>query len=623
MALNDATPTRIIDSRHPSFHSHLGDWETWRLTFEGGEIYRDKYLRRFDSREDKGDFELRRDLTPVPAFAKSAICDIRNSIFQRMRDITRVGGTQEYKRAVAGEGGGVDRRGSSMNAFLGMKVLTELLVMGRCGIYVDNSVINGVTMADVKGASPYLYPYQIEDILSWTCADPDQPSQFQAVLLRDTCVDYDRRTYLSQQTFKRFRLMWIDQDSGKVMLQFYNEKGDEIDRENMPSTSPYMLELDRIPFVMPDIGDSLMKDVAGHQKACLNLTSRDVWYALQANFSFYIEQRDMRAIGAHLKQAANEDGTATSGGQGASDEDIKVGTMRGRAYDKGANAPGYIHPSSEPLKASIALQEKYEGDIRKLVNLSVQSLAQGRSSAESKSLDNAGLESGLSFIGLVLESAERDINKHWAAYENRVVSQREVATVKYPDRYSLKTDGDRIEEAAKLSKLIYTVPGQKAKREIAKDIVTTLLGGRVDVGTIDDIHNEIDKSNYLTSDPNTIIQAVEAGLCGDETGSQALGFAEGEAAKAQEDHLKRAIRIMEAQAMNAPGPTVTRGSKEAARSIQDPAARGLKDLAANPAAGAVPERAAATDTTTNPSTKPPVRGNSKGARVTGKPQKGV
>lgn len=624
MGLNDATPTRIIDSRHPSFHSNLGDWETWRLTFDGGEVFRDKYLRQFNTREDKGDFELRRSLTPIPAFAKSAICDIRNSIFQRMRDITRNGGSAAYRQAVSGNGMGVDRRGNSMNAYLGKNVLAELLVMGRCGIYVDNSVVQGATLAEVGDATPYLYTYQIEDILSWTQASPDQPSQFQAVLLRDTCIDFDRRTYLSQQSFKRFRLMWIDDDTKKVMLQFYNAEGKEIDRYNQLDTSgPTMLDLDRIPFVMPDIGDSLMKDVCHHQIACLNLTSRDVWYALQANFPIYIEQRDMRAIGAHLKNAANEDGTATTGGQGASDEDIMVGATHGRAYAKGLNAPGFIHPSGEPVASSMALQEKYEGDIRKLVNLSVQSLAQGRTSAESKSLDNAGLESGLSFIGLVLEATEREINKHWASYENRVPSQRDVATVKYPDRYSLKTDGDRIDEAAKLSKLIYTVPGQKAKREIAKDIVTTLLGGRVDVGTIDDIHAEIDASDYLTSDPNTIIQAVEAGLCGDDTGSLALGFAKGEAAKAQADHAKRITRILEAQATNAPGPTVTVGSKQAARSIQDPAARGIKALATDPAAGATLERAAATDTTTNPDKKPPVRGKAKGARVTGQTQKGV
>jgi len=53
----------------------------------------------------------------VPSFAKSAILDIRNAVFQRMRDITRNGGSQAYQDAIAGLDGGVDRRGASMNPF--------------------------------------------------------------------------------------------------------------------------------------------------------------------------------------------------------------------------------------------------------------------------------------------------------------------------------------------------------------------------------------------------------------------------------------------------------------------------------------------------------------------------
>jgi hypothetical protein len=612
MALSDVAPTRIIDSRHPSFLSSMTDWEQWRLTYRGGQDFKRRYLEHFNTREDRTDFAIRQRLTPIPAFAKGAINDIRNGIFQRMRDITRSGGSQNYREAVAGLNLGVDRRGSTMNAFLGMKVLTEMLVMGRCGIFVDNSVIQGDSVADAIGSRPYLYTYQVEDILSWTQASPDNPSEFQSLLLRDTAIDYDRRTMLPLQTFQRFRLLWLE--AGKVMLQFYNMQGTEIDRDGNPG-GPVTLDLTRIPFVMPDLGDSLIKDVCDYQIALLNLLSRNVWYDLQSNFAFYIEQRDLRAIGSHLKQAATEDGTATSGGQGASEGNITVGANHGRAYGKDLNAPAFISPSSEPLTASIAFQEKLEADIRKLVNLAVQSMAT-RSSAESKSLDNQGLEAGLSYIGLVLESAERQVAEFWAAYEHRVPSQREIATIKYPDRYSLKTDADRIAECAKLAELIYKVPGREAKKEIAKNIVVVLLSGKVDVGTIDKIHKEIDASDYLTSDPDTIIQAVEAGLCDDATGSAALGFAKDVVVKARANHMQRLLEIAQAQSSQAPGPSVTKGSKAAARSIQDPAARGLKDLATLDANGKA-EKAAATDNTLQASRRQRVRGNNKNARVTG------
>ena len=561
--------TRIIDSRHPNWLSNVNDWEKWRLTYRGGEEFRNKYLERFTTREDPNDFEARKRLTPVPSFAKAAINRIRNSIFQRMHDITRRGGSLAYQQAIAGLDQGVDRRGSTMNAFLGIKCLTELLVMGRVGVFVDNSVVEGETIADAGNARPYLYAYQIEDILSWACTRPDEPSEFQAILLRDTVMDYDQATMLPSQNFQRMRLLWIDQNSGLVNLQFYSTEGDPTDRDGNPG-GPIQLELTRIPFVMLDITDSLLKDICNHQIALLNLISSDVNFALKANFPFYIEQRDLRAVGSHLKQAANPDGTATAGGQTSHDNEITIGATRGRAYDIKANPPAFINPSADPLKASMDLREELVQEINRLVNLGIESLV-GKMPAGTQALDSGGLEAGLSYIGLVLESAERKIAEFWAAYEDRVVSRRKIATIKYPDRYSLKTDQDRIDEATALSKLMASVPGQTVKREISKSITQALLGGKVSVDTILKVNAEIDESVYTTSDPATILAAVEAGLCGEQTGSMALGFSKEEHVQAKKDHAERAARVAQAQA-SVNGNNAMGG---------DPAARGVPDLSAN------------------------------------------
>ena len=83
-----------------------------------------------------------------------------------------------------------------------------------------------------------------------------------------------------------------------------------------------------------------------------------------------------------------------------------------------------------------------------------------RASAESKVLDNQGLEAGLSYIGLVLENGERLIRSIGRPTRASNVAGRQVANIKYPDRYSLKTDEDRIDESTKLSKLMNTVPGR-------------------------------------------------------------------------------------------------------------------------------------------------------------------
>jgi len=367
----DAQTISLVDSRHPGYLSGMTDWRKWRLSYDGGDEFREVYLEKFSAREDHPEFNARKAMTPIPKFAGAAINDIRNAIYQRMRDITRKGGSKAYQYAVNGMNLGVDHRGSTMNAFIGVKVLTELLVMGRVGVFVDAPAVpSGATLADVGGISPYLYKYDIEDILSWTCSKPEEPSEFQALLLRDTVMQYDQSYFLPTVQVQRYRYLWINPETGRVILQFYNLEGTPTDKDGQPA-GPVELELTRIPFVMLDIGNSLIKDVCQHQIALLNLGSSDVSYALRSNFPFYVEQKDLRAVGAHLKHAATGDGTATTGGQGAAETDIKVGATHGRAYDKGMNPPTFINPSSEPLRASLELQDRLKRDIRELVNLAV------------------------------------------------------------------------------------------------------------------------------------------------------------------------------------------------------------------------------------------------------------
>jgi len=394
--------------------------------------------------------------------------------------------------------------------------------------------------------------------------------------------------------------MWIDSETGNVMLQFYGMDGKAIDSDGSAATEgPVMLQLKQIPFVILELDDSLLKDVCYYQIALLNLVSSDVSYALRANFPFMVEQRDLRASGAHLKTPKTAEGTASAGGQGTADEDIKVGATHGRAYDKGMNAPAFINPSSETLNASLALQSKLENDIRKLINLAVTGIG---TKASDDPTYNEGLEAGLSYIGLILENAERQVATYWAAYEQHDPRQRNVATIKYPDRYSLKTDDDRVKEAGNLSDLMTAVPGRTVKRELGKLIVTALLAGKVDLDTLQKIEAEIDAAVYTTSDPGTIIDSKNAGLVGDKTASIALGFSDEEHLTARADHIARIKRIAETQGVNS--------------GDVNPAARGVGDLAFD-AAGGKKEKELSRETDLEGTTSPRVRGKGRATKTKG------
>ena len=178
------------------------------------------------------------------------------------------------------------------------------------------------------------------------------------------------------------------------------------------------------------------------------------------------------------------------------------------------------------------------------------------------------------------------VAEFWAAYEERRQARRQVATVKYPDRYSLKSDEERIDEADKLAKLMHKMPGRTVKREIAKNIVTVLLAGKVSVDRIERIHREIDASHYTTSDPKIIIDAKNAGLVGEKTASVALGFDDDEHLTAREDHT----------------------AQSSGDDDSDPAARGVKDLSTDPAGAGTEEKAESRDNTLRDTTTDRTRG---------------
>ena len=624
--------------RHPEYLEDEMYWYDWRDCYNGGQRYVRRNLKKFSTRESTEDFNTRKFFTPIPSYAKAAVNDVRNAIFQRLRDVSRRNGSENYMRSSAGEIGGVDNKGSSMQSFLGIDVLTELLVMGRVGVYIDMPQLSGTrTMADEGNTRPYCYMYHIEDILSWAVAKPEEPGDFTALLLRDRGIDYNQGfahgVCLPSGGYNRYRFMWIDPNTRMVKMKLYDEQDnvinldgnivvanqnnakktgqiadDSIEIENQGGldneTGVVNLELTRIPFTMPSVGSSLLKDICKHQVALLNLGSSDVSYALKANFPFYVEQRDTRNVGHHLKQTVDDDGTTVTSDNHKPGEEARTGSSHGRYYDLKAQEPSFIHPSSEPLLASIKLQEKLEDDIRKLVNLAVQNKTGQRAiSAEAMKLSDQGLEAGLSYIGLVLENAERQIAAHWAAYESKDPGQREIATIKYPDRYSLKNDEDRVKEATQLSKLMFTVPGKQVKKELSKNIVNALLAGKVNTATLDKINSEIDNANYTTSDPDIIMRAHESGLSGGETASTALGFDEEEWGKAKQDHIERVQAIAEAQA-----PEEPEGTEEGTEGGM--AARGVKDIDPDPESGKK-ERDAASDTTLAADKKKPTRGDGK------------
>lgn len=586
-----ADEIKLIDVRHPEWVDMASQWYKWRLVYEGGDCFVEAYLQKHSKMEDSGDYFLRKQITPSAAFAKSAINDIKNSIFQRMADVGRRGGPQAYQDAVSGKGMGVDLHGKSMTEYLGMEVLAELLTMKEVGIFVDMPPIEGNTMYDQVGKVPYCYTYTAEQLLSW-CWRQDKPNEFQAVLLQDTLDDCHPDTGLPMGSWCRYRHCWISPEDGKCHVQCYNDECTPVTLEGVPDgASEYIIDLPYIPLVYVEITDSLLKDVANAQIALMNLDSSDVSYLLKAGHPIYTEQITQIEAMQQMRQASGDSDGTEEEGETAVDREIRVGVMQGRTYT-GDQAPKFIHPSSEPINASVAKQKVLKDDIRQLVNLAVTNLKPAMASAESKGMDERSLEAGLSYLGLVLEHAENTLARIYSDY----LGSTDIAIVSYPKTYSLQSETDRRTDAKELMELRLALPSKTFQDLIGDKIAMSLFGGKRSTEELDTISKEIRSSETVTSIFKEIMEMVLNGICSKAHAAKILRIPESVVAQAEKEHVDRAKAIAEAQA---PPPG------------EDLGARGVKDLSVDPKAAASSEKTASRDTTLAVSTKEPVRGEGK------------
>lgn len=543
------TGEKLVKTRHPTWLCNAESWRKWRLTYRGGDDFIEEYVKKFSNLEDNTDFRNRKLVTPSASFAKSVVNEIKNSIFQRMADIQRKGGPDSYKTAVEGQGFGVDLHGTAMNTFMGREVVPELLTMAKVGMWVDMPPVTGPTFVDSTGKSPYLYVYKAEEILSWSYRR-DRIEEFQSVLLVDYIDQCDQETGLPNGTWKRHRLAWIGED-GKCHVMAFDEEGKQIDLEGRPSDQDYIIDLPYIPFLTLELTDSLLTDVSNHQIALVNLESADMVYTLKSNYPIYTEQVDDRDFSQHLKGPANPSGQGTQAEAtaGPDQREIKIGNSVGRRYRANLDRPDFIHPSPEPVKVSMEKQRMIKDDLRQLVHLALSNIQPKMASAESKAIDERGLESGLSYIGLELERGERQIARIWADYEK----SKDVAVVKYPQKWSLQTEEDRRKESAHLEELRDVVPSTTFQKEVSKQIVLKMMGDKIGVEALEAIGQEIDAAETITADPDIVFKGVETGTLDKKRAAKILGWPKEAVDDATAEHTARLAEIAKAQSVNRAG----------------------------------------------------------------------
>lgn len=515
---------------HPSIDTDR--LERWRLIKEGGDDFVDKYLIQ-RAKELASAFQTRKEMTYDPATAASAVDDVVNSLAARL-DITRSGDSPEYQDIIAGNNGGVDKNGSSMNDFLIAKTIPELCFMKKVCWAVHN-----FTEDDDIRKVPYIVQHPVEEIFNWAYRN----GQLTAFALKFNASVIDEETGLEAEEKEIIRAYKLTPGGVETWLQ--TEDDIEIDPLTLEAgSSRATLALTRIPVVVFDLPVGLLSKIDKMQIAMLNLESADIEWLRVANITLYVEQGN-----GHVPQAAmikSEDPTVESDSY-----EITLGSAQGRRYAMNAEKPDFIAPPADPIRTSMEKQAQIEKKVKEILKATMSSMS--LASAESIQLLGQGMESCLFAIGTVLKLGEDAFASLFHEYMGR---GEKVITISYPKKYELRTEADRLKKSKELKDISKTIGSNTAKKYLEIDVAKTLLDGRVPHDQMKIIEEEIIASTFCIYDPETVSTLVEGGIISHSLGATALGAPSNDYANAEAEHIRRivAVKVSQTSGMGAVDP---------------------------------------------------------------------
>lgn len=517
---------------HPEYNEE--EYKIWRLIKNGGEDFVEEYLIKREQESDT-EFTERKDLTPDPGVAASAIEDVKNAFAPRM-DVVRSGGHETYQSMVKGLLGGVDGKYTTQDDFLRSEILPELLYMGKVGVLVLNT--NPPTV-------PYCRVYRAEDIWNWNYTG----NVLTKLVLNEEVVKTDEEGLPDGDPLPIHRIFTLD---GNVTMTITDRDDNPLNENLEPGEYSETIAVPEITMAIYEM-PSLLRTIDRYQIAYLNLESSDLAWLRRANMTIYTEQgSSLDGLKRKKKEEDTEDQDTPK---------ITIGDTIGRRYPPNMERPKFIAPPTDPIEVSMKKQKQIEDRIKDILKTKLSELKMA--SAESLTLRERGLEAGLSAIGSVLRGG--DIKT--AIFIHMYLGSEDYPTVSYPLKYELRTEADRLESVTSLKKMQKQIGPLTAKKEIEKIICQVILESRVPNQVYRTIIQEIDNSTVGIYDPEELNKLVDSGIISHELASQLIGAPPGDYEKAAEEHKERIVAIKQAQSTSgvpdeSPDPTLDEKEKK-------------------------------------------------------------
>lgn len=540
---------KLIEQRHSIYNKMAADWIQWRSVYEAGRPFIESSLKQFSKRETRTDFEERKHLAYVPAHVKRVVNSIRNAFACKLPEVQRKGDPQ-YLKIVNNN---IDLKRNNINTFIALETIPLLLVQGRRMWCVDAPPkAEGTTRAEDTGR-PYAWAVNAEDILSW--ANDDDTGALTVCLMRECAENFDPDTGLvdGETTQYRFCKMlkagekYFDQAGPGVVVRILDEKGDD-------KVEPVLLKgWERLPVVDMWLPMSIVADIATHQVALLQLASTDMTFLFRGNFPIFTKQhkanKRMTPPVATKRVTSPSEHVVSDQSRDVDEEEkigsTKVGVSQGVGYEEGLNAPAFIAPPTENMKASMEKQKALAEEIQVLMDMALTTLAVKamEQSGKSKEMDQIGKDQGLFYLGLVCQTAENELAEVLNLFNGVKTKQTEDLVVTYPTDYQVKTQSERNIEADELNKAKKLVNSKTYQKTVDKRIAEIVTKPFAKEEELNSMKTEIDAAMYIDDNEvraAAIIADKSSQLVTAETASVIRGYPPEEATKVADQQKQMA-----------------------------------------------------------------------------------
>lgn len=389
-------------------------WEFYLASYEGGEDFANKSNLFQHVREHEKDFHERSKRIYYDNHIEELVDFFTDFIYAET--IQRDGGADEkfYTDFIRD----VNKKGDDITKFMA-EVCTDMQIYGMIYVLVDTPRIQpGVKYTREQAKKLGIRPY-------WVLMKPQE--------ITDWVTDaFDNYLYV-----KRFETLQQMRDDGSVMdIEQYTEwtptaiKVSQVDvtRPDHPILLPSFETVNKLKEIPIHpvrfkrskrdsvIGNSFLRDMSHASKEILNLTSLEQEFLYRQCFNILAMEAE-----ESLPFKDQEEGES--------------GTSNALIYPRGAKAPSYIAPSSEPAdKIAATMQRVIAGMLRRATQSLVNELFNGgKASGFSKAQSFSTTVPKIATRAETLERAEMRLMQLTMKYKN----SEWTGTVKYKDHYEI------------------------------------------------------------------------------------------------------------------------------------------------------------------------------------------